>query len=181
MRLRTRTIQIVFGLLLLAALLLLVGLVLPRHQTVVRRIVTTAPPAQWFPQLATLQRWPEWTAWNTNRFPDLTMRFEGPDTGEGATLIAAGKSSGDGTVKITSADPAAGLTYTLDFQHGAQLFNGAIRFTNAADGWLVTWTLDADLGRNPVKRWAGLALGALMGGDMEKGLANLKRELETSR
>ena len=48
-------------------------------------------------------------------------------------------------------------------------------------GWLVTWTLDADLGRNPVKRWAGLALGALMGGDMEKGLANLKRELETSR
>ena len=168
----------------LAAVLLVltaIGFVLPPRQTVVRRIVTTAPPARWFPPLATLRRWPEWTAWNTNRFPDLTMRFEGPDTGTGATLIAAGKSSGDGTVKITSADPAAGLTYTLDFQHGTQLFNGAIRFTNAADGWLVTWTLDAELGRNPVKRWAGLALGALMGGDMEKGLANLKRELETSR
>ena len=168
----------------LAAVLLVlagIGFVLPPRQTVARRIVTTATPAQWFPQLATLQRWPEWTAWNTNRFPDLTMRFEGPDTGVGATMIAAGKSSGDGAVKITDADPARGITYTLDFNHGAQLFTGTIRFTNAAEGWLVTWTLDAELGRNPVKRWAGLALGALMGGDMEKGLANLKRELETPR
>ena len=174
-------IQIVLGLLLLVALLCLVGLVLPRRQTVVRRIVTTAPSAQWFPHLAALQRWPEWTAWNTNRFPDLTTRFEGPATGVGATMIASGKSSGDGTVRITDADPARGITYTLDFNHGAQLFTGAIRFTNAADGLLVTWTLDAELGGNPAKRWAGLALGALMGGDMEKGLANLKRELETPR
>lgn len=168
----------------LAAVLLVlaaIGFVLPPRQTVVRRIVTTATPAQWFPQLATLQRWPEWTAWNTNRFPDLNMRFEGPDTGVGATMIADGRSSGDGAVKITDADPARGITYTLDFNHGAQLFTGTIRFTNAAEGWLVTWTLDAELGRNPVKRWAGLALGALMGGDMEKGLANLKRELETPR
>ena len=168
----------------MAAVLLVlaaIGFVLPPRQTVVRRIVTTATPAQWFPQLATLQRWPEWTAWNTNRFPDLNMRFEGPDTGVGATMIADGRSSGDGAVKITDADPARGITYTLDFNHGAQLFTGTIRFTNAADGWLVTWTLDAELGRNPVKRWAGLALGALMGGDMEKGLANLKRELETPR
>lgn len=168
---------------LTAVLLLLaaIGFLLPPRQTVVRRIVTTATPAQWFPQLATLQRWPEWTAWNTNRFPDLTMRFDGPDTGVGAIMVASGKSSGDGTVIITEADPARGIAYTLDFNHGAQIFTGAIRFTNAVEGWLVTWTLGAELGCNPGKRWAGLALGVLMGGDMEKGLANLKRELETQR
>ena len=138
-----------------------------------------ATPSALFPLLATLKRWPEWTPWNTNRFPDLTMRFEGPDSGVGATMVASGKSSGDGTVKITDADPARGLTYTLDFNHGAQLFTGAIRFTNAADSLLVTWTLDAELGRNPVKRWAGLALDTLMGGDMEKGLANLKQAVES--
>lgn len=152
-----------------------VGFFLPAHARVERRLVMRATPTALFPLLATLKRWPEWTAWNTNRFPDMTMHFEGPDSGVGATMIASGKSSGDGTVKITEADPASGITYTLDFNHGAQLFTGAIRFTNAADGLLVTWTLDAELGRNPLKRWAGLALGTLMGGDMEKGLANLQQ------
>ena len=168
---------------LAAVLLALVaaGFLLPARQTVTRHITTTAPPAQWFPHLATLKRWPEWTAWNTNRFPDLTLRFEGPDTGVGATMIAAGQSSGDGTVRITDADPARGIAYVLDFNHGTQIFDGAFRGTNTPGGFLVTWTLDADLGGNPVKRWVGLALGSLMGGDMEQGLANLKRELETRR
>lgn len=168
-------IQAALGLLGLAALLLLIGCLLPAHARVERRRLVRATPSALFPLLATLPRWPEWTPWNTNRFPDLTMRFEGPDSGVGATMVASGKSSGDGTVKIIDANPARGLAYTLDFKHGTQLFTGAIRFTNAADGLLVTWTLDAELGRNPLKRWAGFALDPLMGGDMEKGLANLQQ------
>ena len=138
-----------------------------------------ATPESLFPPIATLKRWPEWTAWNTNRFPDMTMRFEGPATGMGATMIAAGKSSGDGTVIITAADPATGITYTLDFNHGTQIFTGAIRHTNTPNGLRVAWKLEAELGHNPVKRWAGLAMNLLMGGDMEKGLENLKRAVES--
>ena len=47
----------------LAALLLVltaIGFVLPPCQTLERRITTTATPAQLFPKLATLQRWPDW-------------------------------------------------------------------------------------------------------------------------
>ena len=96
-------------------------------------------------------------------------------------MIAAGKSSGDGTVKIVQAEPTSGIAYSLDFNHGVQVFAGAIRYTNTPDGLRVTWTLDADLGMNPLKRWAGLGMGSLMGGDMEHGLARLKAQMEEKR
>ncbi|NBV23802.1 MAG: hypothetical protein EBS05_18025, partial [Proteobacteria bacterium] len=146
-----------------------------------RTVVVNAKPAEVFALTATLKRWPDWTAWTTNRFPDLTYRYSGPDAGAGAMMIAAGKTSGDGTVTISAADPANGLTYTLDFNHGSQIFLGSIRHANTPEGLRVTWTLDAQLGGNPLKRWAGLAMGTLMGGDMEQGLAKLKVQVEARR
>ena len=158
--------------------LLLAGWLLHSRQRIERSIILNGKPEAVFALTATLKRWPDWTAWTTNRFLDLTLRFAGPDTGLGATMIAAGKSSGDGTVKITAADLANGIAYTLDFNHGTQIFTGSIRHTNAPGGLCVAWTLEADLGMNPLKRWGGLALGSLMGGDMQQGLVNLKREVE---
>lgn len=169
------------GMAVLLVLLLLAGFLLPRHAHVTRTITLRAAPEGVFERVATVRRWPEWTAWTTNRFPDLVYRFEGPERGVGATLVAAGKSSGDGTVKITRAAPAEGIAYTLDFNHGTQLFDGVISFANSPDGLRVTWTLTADLGANPLKRWAGLALGTLMGGDMKDGLTKLKAQVEERR
>ena len=173
--------KLALGMAVLLTVLLLVGCLLPRHAQVTRSMTLRAAPETVFERVATLRRWPEWTAWTTNRFPDLVYRFEGPEQGVGAILIAAGKSSGDGTVKITRAVPAEGVTYTLDFNHGSQLFDGLIGFTNSPDGLRVTWTLTTDLGANPVKRWAGLAMGSLMGGDMAEGLAKLKTQVEERR
>ena len=172
--------KLLLGLVVIFVVLILAGWLLPSKQRVERSVIVRGQPQDLFPLIASLKRWPDWTAWTTNRFPDLTMRFEGPGTGVGATMIAAGKSSGDGTVKITTADPATGIAYTLDFNHGAQIFAGAIYYTKTADSLRVTWTLDAELGANPLKRWAGLGLDVLMGGDMGRGLANLKRQVEAA-
>ena len=181
MRVRGRMLKFVAGLLVIAGLLLVVGLMLPTNQHIERSIILRGEGGDVFPLLASLRRWPEWTAWTTNRFPDMTLRFEGPDSGVGAVMMAAGKSSGDGAVRISSADPGAGIAYTLDFNHGAQLFAGAIRYTNTPEGLRVNWTLAAELGRNPLKRWLGLGMESLMGGDMKKGLENLKKEVEARR
>ena len=170
--------KLLLGLLALLVLCIGIGFFLPAKQYFERSIVVRGKPEEVFNVLATLKRWPDWTAWTTNRFPDMTIRFEGAESGVGATMLANGKSSGDGMVKIIKADPASGIAYTLDFNHGLQLFSGAIRYTNTPDGLRVTWTLDADLGANPLKRWAGLAMGSLMGGDMEHGLAKLKAKTE---
>ena len=170
--------NLLFGFAGIILILLLVGWLLPSRQRIKRNIILKGKPEDVFVLTATLKRWPDWTAWTTNRFPDLTLRFDGPDMGVGATMIAAGKSSGDGTVKITAADPANGIAYTLDFNHGTQIFFGSIRHTNAPGGLRVAWTLEADLGMNPLKRWGGLVMGLLMGGDMQQGLVNLKRQVE---
>ena len=173
--------KLLLGLIGLIALIILAGWLLPAKQSLERNIVVRGKPEEVFKLVATLKRWPDWTAWTTNRFPDMTLRFEGAESGVGAKMIAAGKSSGDGIVKIVEADPASDIAYTLDFNHGMQLFTGSIRYTNTPDGLRVTWTLDADLGVNPLKRWAGLAMGSLMGGDMDHGLAKLKIQVEEKR
>ena len=173
--------KLLLGLLALLVLCIGIGFFLPAKRHIEHSIVVRGKPEAVFNLVATLKRWPERTAWTTNRFPDMTLRFEGAESGVGATMIATGKSSGDGTVKIVEADPTSGIAYTLDFNHGMQVFAGAVRYTNTSDGLRVTWTLDADLGMNPLKRWAGLAMESLMGGDMEHGLAKLKDYVEEKR
>ena len=65
------------GLVVLATLLA-AGFLLPHPARVIRTITLRAPPEAVFERLATLRHWPEWTAWTTNRFPDLIYRFDGP-------------------------------------------------------------------------------------------------------
>lgn len=173
--------RLLLGLGALVLLLSLVGFLLPSKARVERATVIRSSPSAVYDRIATLKRWPDWSAWTTARFPDMTTRFEGPDSGVGAVMIAQGKSSGDGTVKITVADPAKGIVYELDYEHGTQIFQGAILYEPAADDLRVTWSLETNMGLNPYKRWGGLFLGSLMGGDMSEGLATLKREVERAK
>lgn len=171
--------KLLLGLLTLAVLLVVVGFFLPSRARVERSLNMRATSVAVFPRVATLTRWPEWTAWTTNRFPDMQTKFSGPPSGVGAVMMAEGKSSGNGTVTITRAEPAQGVWYDLDFEHGTQLFHGSITFYSVNDGMKVTWAIETDMGANPFKRWAGLVLDKLMGGDMAAGLTNLKQQVES--
>ena len=169
------------GLLALVVLFVGVGCFLPSRARVERSLNIRATPEALFPRVATLTRWPEWTAWTTNRFPDMRTKFSGAASGVGAMMMAEGKSSGDGTVTITRAEPATGIGYDLDFEHGTQLFHGSITFNTANNETKVAWVIETDMGANPFKRWAGLVLDKLMGGDMASGLENLKRQAESGK
>lgn len=173
--------KLLLGLLALAVLFIVVGFFLPSRARVERSLNMTATPDAIFPRVATLTRWPEWTAWTTNRFPDMQMKFQGASSGVGAVMMAEGKSSGNGTVTITRAEPAKGIWYDLDFEHGTQLFHGSITFDTTNGGTKVAWLIETDMGANPFKRWAGLVLDKLMGGDMASGLENLKRQAESGK
>ena len=173
--------KLLLGLLALAVLFVVVGFFLPSRARVERSLNMRTTPDAIFPRVATLSRWLEWTAWTTNRFPDMQMNFSGPSSGVGAVMMAEGKSSGNGTVTITRAEPAQGIWYDLDFEHGTQLFRGSITFDSVNDGMKVTWAIETDMGWNPFKRWAGLVLDKLMGGDMAEGLARLKSHAELNK
>jgi len=173
--------KIAITILVMVAILLASAFLLPSRPVVQRSIVTTATPQALFPLVASPKRWEQWTAWNTNRFPDMKTRFEGPDSGVGAIMIAEGKSSGNGKVTLTRAEPDKGVWYDLDFEHGLQIFHCSITFTPEGARQRVTWSLEAEMGPNPVRRWVGPFLDKLMGKDLATGLANIKARSEAAK
>jgi hypothetical protein len=172
--------KIVLAVLLLPIVLILISLFLPSRFQVEREVVIRAQPAEIFPWINELQRWPEWTPWNTNREPSLAYQMTGPASGPGAMQSWTAR-SGNGSIKLLTADPATGVTYELNFNDGRFISRGQIRLEPASPGTndtRVTWTNTGDLGWNPVGRYLGLLMERMMGADLDVGLGNLKSRLE---
>jgi hypothetical protein len=169
--------KIVFAVLLLPILLIVGAFFLPGRFHVERSLTIKASPADIFPYLNELRRWPEWTSWTTNREPSLVYQQSGPAAGVGATQSWTAR-SGNGSIRLTSSDPADGVGYELNFNEGRFVSQGRLRLLPVPEGTRVVWTTDGDLGRNPVGRYLGLLMDRMMGADFEIGLQNLKTKLE---
>ena len=160
------------------ALLLLVGLFLPRIYRVQRVTTIRATPDAVYTQLAGLRHWPEWTVWNQELDPGARIEFESPETGTGAAYHWSGAKLGRGRLRLTKAEPNKGVWYDLDFDGGKLTAIGALTLEPAGDAVKVVWWNEGDVGRNPVSRYVGLFMDRLLGPDMEQGLARLRAKLE---
>jgi hypothetical protein len=168
----------VLVLLVLAVLIAGIGFLLPSTYHVERSISIHSPPAAIVPYLNKLRKWPEWIPWNTTRYPDMKQEFHEPDEGAGASYSWTGKSSGNGTLKITRSDPEKGIAYDLDFENGKHLSHGEIKIERSGEDSKVTWTNEGDLGNNPIGRYFGLLMDKFMGPDFQQGLETLKAKVE---
>lgn len=170
--------KIILILLLLPIVLIAVSLFLPSRYQVEREVAIKAPPEAIYPWLAQLSRWPDWTVWNTNMDPTLVYTYSGPAEGVGAMMNWTAK-SGNGSLKLTSADVKEGVKYELDFAQGKFQCHGGVRMGPLPDGSTkVTWLNEGSLGWNPVSRYFGLFMDKMMGGDFLKNLENLKQRAE---
>lgn len=169
--------KIVFAILLLPIVLILISLFLPSHYQVERSTLINAKPGEIFPLLHELRRWPEWTAWTTNREPSLVYSHTGPAAGVGA-IQSWTANSGRGLIKLTASDPTNGIAYDLNFNEGRFVATGKILMQAADNGTQVTWTTEGELGANPVGRYLGLLMDKMMGNDFAVGLANLKARFD---
>lgn len=160
------------------ALVLLVGLFLPRSYRLQRSIRIQAKPEAVYAQLSVLRQWPEWTVWNQERDPGVRFEFEGPEAGVGATYRWTGAKLGRGQLKLTQAQPGKGVWYELEFDGGQIKATGSVTFEPAGEGLEVVWMNEGDLGRNPVSRYVGLFMERMVGPDFEGGLARLRGRLE---
>ena len=171
--------RLLLGIGILLALLAIVGLFLPDRYHVERSIVVNAPPEAVFTKVNTLKTWPEWTAWTKAKYPDMEVKFSGPDAGVGSVYQWSGKSSGIGSLKISAMEPAKRVIYDLDFENGKYLSVGSIMLTPEGTATKVTWVDEGALGGNPINRWFGLMMDSMMGPDFETGLKNLKQQSES--
>ena len=175
MRFIRRLLGLLVGLALIATV---IAYLLPREVTVARSITVDAPASAVFPLVNSLQESARWSPW-LGLDPDVRLAYSGPDHGVGNRLDwrSDHPKVGSGTQVITASDPDRSVASDLDFGDMGTA-RAAFTLEPAGTGTLVTWTLVADMGLNPVGRWMGLMMDRWVGTDYERGLINLRRVAE---
>ena len=165
-------------LVVIIAVFLGAGMLLPREVTVERSIEIDAPPSDIYPLVANLNANQAWSHW-ADLDPNATYNYNDVESGVGAQMKWASESRdvGSGQKEITEASENGALTVALDF---GDMGSGTAywEFDGADAATTATWRLVADMGAGPIGRWLGLKMDDWVGADYERGLANLKAVAE---
>ena len=149
------------------------GYLLSPKFTVSRSIAIAAPAGKVYALVANPRQWKNWSVW-TQRDPAMQIEYAGPESGAGAKWTWRSKSQGDGTMTFTASEPARRVAYALYFPDFGTTSTGEIAFVPDGNATRVTWTMDGDMGSNPLLRWMALSADGMVGKDFEASLANLK-------
>jgi len=165
--------RILFIILCIALLILSVGFLLPRKVHVERSLLISATPKSIFYQINTLKNWEKWSPW-LRMDTTLKLIYSGPESGTGATYkwLSNNKNVGNGSLSIISSVPFDSIQLMMDFGENGKS-TGKFVLQKEDQNTKVTWSLDSDLGMNPLSRWFGLLSDYMIGPDLERGLSKL--------
>jgi len=169
--------KILLSLVVLLVVAAVVGWLLPRHVRVQRSVVINRPASMIFATVDSFQLFPKWSPWQ-DLDPNMHQSAAGPRDGVGAKLVWSGNDKvGSGTQLITDSTPDRAVASDLDFGNGVA--KSLLTLTPEGRATRVTWTLDVDMGANPVGHYIGLTMDRMIGPDFARGLGNLKTLLES--
>ncbi len=173
-----KVVKWILGLVLaLGAVLVVGGMVLSPKFTVARSVAINAPVDKVYALVADPRAWKAWSVWN-QRDPAMEITYTGPPSGAGAAWAWKSKTEGDGKMTFTAADPSKRVAYDLYFPDFGTTSQGDLTFTAEGNGTQVRWTMNGDMGSNPLFRWIALFADKMVGKDFEGGLAGLKAVAE---
>jgi hypothetical protein len=164
-----------------AALVVLVA-VQPSEFRIARTATMAAPAPAVFAQVNDFHNWEAWSPY-AKRDPGMKKTYEGAPSGTGAVYAWAGNDEvGEGRSTIVESRPNELIRIRLEFVRPFRATNTAsFTFEPGGDRTAVTWMLE---GRNGfIAKAVGLFMNveAMVGGDFEKGLAQLKSVVEGVR
>ena len=170
-----RILGIVIVVLVLAVV---IGMLLPRHVHVERRVGIDRPASLVYATVNSFQLFPKWSPWQ-DLDPHMDQHTEGPREGVGAKLIWSGNDKvGSGSQLITASIPDRSVASDLNF--GAMgVAKSKMTISPDAGSTRVTWSLDIDMGLNPIGHYFGLTMDRMIGGDFATGLSKLKALVES--
>ena len=173
-----RRIMLWVGVLLIAAIA--AAYMLPRHVRVERSATIAAPKATLFTLLNSFKQFNRWSPW-FELDPEAKYTYEGPGAGVGAKLTWVGnpQTLGSGSQIITASEPFEKIASDVDFGQGGSPARQVFTLTADGAGTKVSWSMEVDLGRNPVARYFGLGFDGMIGRDFDKGLDLLKKFAES--
>jgi effector-binding domain-containing protein len=162
----------------LLVVLAVVGLLLPRRASVTRSVAIARPASLVYATVNSFQLFPKWSPWQ-NLDPNMRQSTEGPRDGVGAKLIWSGNDKvGSGSQVITASTLNQSVASDIDLgKMGVARSN--LLLVPDGPATQVTWTLDIDLGANPVSHYFGLMMDGMIGKDYERGLRQLKTLVES--
>jgi effector-binding domain-containing protein len=170
--------KVLTGLVVLVVLIAIVGLLLPRHVVVKRSVTINRPPSLIYATVNSFALFPKWSPWQ-DLDPNMSQTTEGPREGVGAKLIWKGNDKvGSGTQVITASTPDQSVASDLDF---GDMGAAKSLVTFAPDGSMTraTWSVDVDMGGNPIGHYVGLIMDGMLGKDFAAGLGKLKTLVES--
>lgn len=173
----------ILGVVVLAvAALLIVVAMQPADFTVTRSATMNAPPDRIFEQINDFHKWDAWSPW-AKIDPAMKTTYSGPPTGVGSAYAWTGNDQvGEGKMAITASHPNEHVAIDLEFIKPFAAKN-VTEFKLKPDGdkTNVTWTMAGK--NNFIAKAFGLFMNMdkLVGGDFEKGLAQMKAVVEAPK
>ena len=170
---------VVFIVLLVVVFVCIVALQ-PSHYRIERSANINAPASVVFAQVNDFHKWEAWSPW-AKIDPAMKQTYEGASSGTGAIYTWAGNNQvGEGRMTITESHPNDLIKIKLEFIKPWSATNATdFAFKPQGNQTAVTWTMNGD------NNFMGKAFGLFMnmdkmvGGDFEKGLAQMKSVAET--
>ena len=181
----TRLIEILISLAIVAALMLIVGLVLPSSRHLSESVETNRKMTIVFDTLNSLRRFTDWNA-VALRDPQADFQLSGPESGVGAKLTWSSdvKQVGDGSWELIESVPRKSVKFAIEDQRRGHDKVTEFTLTPTGRGAVkrnvqITQTYDVEYGWNLIGRYAGLYVSRHVGDDMKLGLARLTSMLAT--
>lgn len=164
----------------LAVLFVLVA-IQPGEFRVERTTEIAAPPSAVYPLLADFRKWTAWSPWEKVD-PNLQRTYSGAASGLGAIYEWSGNDkAGAGRMEITSARENAEIKIKLDFTKPFKAENTTLFTLTGDKSTKVSWVMTGK--NNFVGKAFSLVMNMdkLVGGDFERGLAEMKKAAEAPR
>ncbi len=165
-------------LLILLILLIVIGVLLPSATQVERSILIDAASERVFPHLNSMRSFHAWSPWSEVD-PDTRYEFNGPDQGVGSKMVwqSGNNQAGRGSQQITESIPNERVDMQLEFGDQG---DGTATFLLEPEGdsTRVRWQFRTQFGWDLFSRYVGLMLDSMIGAAYDKGLRQLKLQVE---
>jgi uncharacterized protein YndB with AHSA1/START domain len=153
----------------------------PSEFRVVRSTTIAALPAEVFARVNDFHNWEEWSPW-TKLDPASKRTFDGPRAGAGAIFAWSGNDKvGEGRMTVTESHPNELIRIKLDFKRPFES-TCTTEYTFKPEGkqTVVTWSMFGEKDFFSKVFCLFIDMDKVVGGDFEKGLAQMKAVTEAT-
>jgi len=174
--------KVLLGIVGVIGIFLIVVALQPSEFKVTRSATIAAPASTVFAQVNDFHQWPAWSPWE-KMDPTMKRTYDGAASGNGAGYGWVGNDKvGEGRMTITESRAPELIKIKLEFLKPFAATN-AVEFSLKPEGaqTSVTWAMSGEKNFMMKGFCLFMDMDKHVGGDFERGLANLKTVLESKK